>query len=82
LKGKAGYNEGREEKKKKKKKEKNKKMGWSMASFFIFSSWAPLVVQGMEMCVIPGSCSSLGQRAFPVNPGDAPYPVTGVGGVK
>jgi hypothetical protein len=43
---------------------------------------APLVVRGMETCVIPGSCSSLEQRAFPVNPDEAPHHVTGVGGVK
>jgi hypothetical protein len=42
----------------------------------------PLVVRGMEMCVIPGSYSSLEQCALSVNPDEAPHPVTGVGGVK
>jgi hypothetical protein len=79
LKEKAGYSERREEKKKGK---KNKKMGWSMASFLFFFSRAPLVMRGMETCVIPGSCSSLEQRVFPVNQEEASHPVTGVRGVK
>jgi hypothetical protein len=82
LQGKVGYNEGREEKKKKKKKEKNKKIMWSMSSFLFFSSRAPLVMRVMETCIIPRSCSSLEQHASLVNPDEAPYPVTGVGGVK
>jgi hypothetical protein len=72
---------GEKGKKKEKKKEKNKKMGWSTASF-IFFLLAPLVVRGMETCIIPGSYSSLEQRAFLVNPDEAPHPVAGVGGVK
>jgi hypothetical protein len=55
----ASYSEGRGEKKEAKKKEKNKKMGRSMASFLLFSLWAPSVVWRIETCVIPGSCSSL-----------------------
>jgi hypothetical protein len=42
----------------------------------------PLVVQMMETCVIPGSCLSLEQHAFPVNPDEAPHPPTGVGEVE
>jgi hypothetical protein len=82
LKGIAGYSEGREEEKKEKKKEKNKGMGWSTASLLFLSSWAPSVMRGMETGVIPESCSSLDQRAFPANPDEAPHAITGVGGVK
>jgi hypothetical protein len=49
-----------------------------MASFLFFFSRAPLVTRGMETCVIPGSCLSLEQRAFPINPEEAPHPVTGL----
>jgi hypothetical protein len=82
LKGTAGYSEGRGEKKEEKKKEKNKKMGRSTVLFLFFSSRAPLVVRVMGMGVIPESCSSLEQRAFPINPDETPHPMTGVGGVK
>jgi hypothetical protein len=54
----------------------------SSASFLFFFSRVPLVVRVMETCAIPGSCSSLEQRVFPVNPDEAPHPATGVGGVK
>jgi hypothetical protein len=85
LKGKASYRQGKRwekrEKEEEKRKRKNKKKGWSTASFLFFS-WVSLAVQGMETCVIPGSCSSLEQLAFSVNPDEAPHPVTGVGEVK
>jgi hypothetical protein len=82
LKGKACYSEGGEDKKKENRKNKNKKMGWSTASFLFFFSRVPLVMQGMETCIIYGSCSSLEQRAFPVNPNEMPHLGTGVGEVK
>jgi uncharacterized membrane protein len=72
---------GEKRKRRRKKKEKNKKKGWSTASFLFFL-WVSLAVRGMEMCVIPRSCSSLEQLAFSVNPDEAPHPVTGVGEVK
>jgi hypothetical protein len=77
LKGKAGYSEGREEKKKEK---KNIKGG--LRRRFFSSSAGPIGRAGMETCTILGFCSSLEQRAFPVNPDEAPQPATGVGEVK
>jgi hypothetical protein len=86
LKGKTGYRPGERKgekgKKKEKKKEKNKRKGWSTASFLFFSSRAPLVMRARETSVISGSCSLLEQCVSPVNPDEAPYPATGVGGVK
>jgi hypothetical protein len=56
----ASYSEGREEKKKEaQKKEKNKTMGRSTALFLLFALQAPSVVRRIEMCIIPGSYSSL-----------------------
>jgi hypothetical protein len=75
LKGKAGYNEGREEKKKEKKKREKQKDGvvYGVVPYLLLTG--PLVMWGIEMCVIPGSCSSLGQHTFLVNLGEVPHPV-------
>jgi hypothetical protein len=71
----------RREKREKEEREKQKDgMVYGVVPLLLLAG--PLVVRGMEMCVIPGSCSSLEQRALSVNPDKAPHPVTGVGEVK
>jgi hypothetical protein len=81
LKGKAGYSKGRGEKEGKEEREKQKDgVVYGLVPLLLLA--APLVVQGMETCIIPRSCLSLEQRAFPVNPDKAPHPMTEVGGVK
>jgi hypothetical protein len=71
------------EKRKRRKRRKRKQeeeVVYSVVPLLLLA--APLVVQEMETCVIPESCSSLEQRAFPVKPDEVPHPGTGVGGVK
>jgi hypothetical protein len=65
---------GGKRKRRKKRKRKTKGVVFDVVYFL---SRIPLVVRGMETCVIPGSCSSLEQHAFPVNLDEAPHPAQG-----
>jgi hypothetical protein len=80
-----GYRPGkRREKKEKEGKEEREKQkeGMVYGVVSLLRLVVPLVVQVMETGVIPRSCSSLEQHAFPVNPDEVPHPPTGVGEVE
>jgi hypothetical protein len=70
----------REKRRKRRKRKQEEGMVYDVVPLLLLA--APLVVRGMETCVIPGSYSSLEQRAFPVKPDEVPHPGTRVGGVK
>jgi hypothetical protein len=84
LKGKAGYKPGkrREKREKEGKEEREKQKERVVYGVVSLLLAGPIVVRGMETCIISRSCSSVEQQAFPVNSDEAPHPATGVGEVK